>query len=86
VALISLRDPLRLTESAVDQQPVTRLFFFVAPSPRAHLDLLGRLGRLLRRGPVRELILANAPDAAILNAVAENDAAATGIPHTESTS
>ena len=84
VALISLRDPLRLTESAVDQQPVTRLFFFIAPSPRAHLDLLGRLGRLLRRGPARELILANAPDDAILNAVAENDAAATGIPHTES--
>lgn len=75
VALICLRDPLRLTESAVDDVPVTRLFFFVAPSPRAHLDLLGRLGTLLRRGPARELILANAPDEAILSAVADSDAA-----------
>lgn len=76
VALICLRDPLRLTESAVDEVPVTRLFFFIAPSPRAHLDLLGRLGRLLSRGPARELILGNAPDEAIFQAVAESDAAA----------
>jgi PTS system nitrogen regulatory IIA component len=85
VALICLRDSLRLTESAVDDVPVTRLFFFIAPSPRAHLDLLGRLGRLLRRGPARELILANAPDEAILAAVADSDAS-TGLPQTESAS
>lgn len=76
LALICLRDPLRLTESAVDAVPVTRLFFFIAPSPRAHLDLLGRLGRLLSRGPARGLILGNAPDEAIFQAVAESDAAA----------
>jgi PTS system nitrogen regulatory IIA component len=74
LALICLRDPLRLTES-VDAVPVTRLFFFIAPSPRAHLDLLGRLGRLLRRGPARELIAGNAPDEAIFQAVADSDAA-----------
>jgi hypothetical protein len=71
LAFICLRDPLRLTESAVDAVPVTRLFFFIAPSPRAHLDLLGRLGRLLRRGPARELFLRDAPDEAIFQAVAE---------------
>jgi len=76
LAFICLRDPLRLTESAVDAVPVTRLFFFIAPSPRAHLDLLGRLGRLLRRGPARELFLRDAPDEAIFQAVAESDAAA----------
>jgi PTS system nitrogen regulatory IIA component len=82
VALICLRDPLRL-ESAVDDVPVTRLFFFVAPSPRAHLDILGRLGRMLRSGPVRELVLSNAPDEAILKAVADSDASATGVPQVE---
>jgi PTS system nitrogen regulatory IIA component len=76
LALICLRDALRLTESAVDAVPVTRLFFFIAPSPRAHLDLLGRLGRLLSRGPARGLILENAPDEVIFQAVAESDAAA----------
>lgn len=76
LALICLRDALRLTESAVDTVPVTRLFFFIAPSPRAHLDLLGRLGRLLTRGPARDLILGNAPDEAIFDAVADSDAAA----------
>jgi PTS system nitrogen regulatory IIA component len=75
LALICLRDPLDLTESAVDTVPVTRLFFFIAPSPRAHLDLLGRLGRLLTRGPARDLILGNAPDDAIFQAVADSDAA-----------
>jgi nitrogen PTS system EIIA component len=76
LALICLRDPLRLAEAALDAVPVTRLFFFIAPSPRAHLDLLGRLGRLLTRGPARDLILADAPDDAIFKAVAESDAAA----------
>jgi len=84
VALICLRDPLRLTESAVDDVPVTRLFFFVAPSPRAHLDILGRLGRMLRSGPVRDLVLSNAPDEAILKAVADSDAMATAVPQAES--
>jgi PTS system nitrogen regulatory IIA component len=83
LALICLRDALRLTDSAVDAVPVTRLFFFIAPSPRAHLDLLGRLGRLLSRGPARGLILENAPDEVIFQAVAESDAAA-GVSSSES--
>lgn len=83
VALIFLRDPLRVTESVVDEVPVSRMFFFVAPSPRAHLDILGRLGRMLRSGPVRELVLSNAPDEAILKAVADSDASVTGVPQAE---
>jgi PTS system nitrogen regulatory IIA component len=75
LALICLRDPLHLTEPALDSVPVTRLFFFIAPSPRAHLDLLGRLGRLLKRGPVRDLIIGNAPDEAIFEAIADSPAA-----------
>lgn len=85
LALICLRDPLRLAEPALDAVPVTRLFFFIAPSPRAHLDLLGRLGRLLQRGPARELILGNAPDEAIFQVVADSDAAA-GVSPTEAES
>src|ERR1019366_3388528 len=40
VALVLLRDALVLTEPQVDHVPVNRLLFFIAPSPRAHLDLL----------------------------------------------
>ena len=56
VALMLLRDALTLSETPPDDVPVTRLFFFIAPSPRAHLDLLGRLSRVLARGPLRELL------------------------------
>ena len=75
VALILLRDPFPLTEAAVDHVPITHLFFFIAPSPRAHLELLARLGRLLSGGPVRDLVRANASDERILEAVAAADAA-----------
>lgn len=78
LALICLRDPLLLRDAPVDGVPVTRLFFFIAPSPRAHLDVLGRLGRLLTRGPARELILGSASDDAIFQAVADSDAAVIG--------
>jgi PTS system nitrogen regulatory IIA component len=74
LALICLRDPVQLSEP-VDAVPVTRLFFFIAPSPRAHLDLLGRLGRLLKRGPARDLIIGHAPDEAIFEAIADSDSA-----------
>ena len=84
VALICLRDSLPVTESGLDHVPVTRLFFFVAPSPRAHLDILGRLGRLLRSGPARELLLSDAADENIFKVIADSDASATGAPQSES--
>jgi PTS system nitrogen regulatory IIA component len=78
VALLLLREPLPMPEPPPDGVPITRLFFFLAPSPRAHLDLLGRLSRMLSRGPLRELITRGASDVEILDAVAAADAAATG--------
>jgi len=76
VALLLLRDALPLDEPPPDGVPVTRMLFFIAPSPRAHLDLLARLTRSLARGPLRELIVAAAKDDEILQAVDAVDAAA----------
>jgi PTS system nitrogen regulatory IIA component len=70
VAVLLLRDALTLAEPPPDGIPISRLFFFLAPSPRAHLELLGRLSRGLTRGPLRELVLRGAPDAEILAAAA----------------
>ena len=78
VALLFLREALAPTEPVPDAVPVTRLVFFIAPSPRAHLDLLGRLSRLLVRGPVRELLVRAAPDGEILEALASAEAPAAG--------
>jgi PTS system nitrogen regulatory IIA component len=75
IALILLKDPLIHSEPQLDEVPVTRLFFFVAPSPRAHLDILGRLSRILARGPLRELVTREAPDQEIFRTFAEFDAA-----------
>jgi nitrogen PTS system EIIA component len=77
VALLFLRDALPPDAAAPDGVPITRLGFFIAPSPRAHLDLLGRLSRSLTRGPLRELVVKGAPDAEIFQAVAAGDAALT---------
>ncbi len=77
VALLLLREPMPLPEPSPDEVPVTRLFFFIAPSPRAHLDLLGRLSRLLSsRGVLRELVLQGAPDEEIFKAIAAAETAA----------
>ena len=76
VALILLRDALVLTEPQVDEVPVTRLLFFIAPSPRAHLDLLGRISRALTRGPLREMVAKNASDDEIFLAAAASDESA----------
>ena len=73
VAMVLLRDALQLAEPSPDDVPVTRLVFFMAPSPRAHLDLLARLSRVLVRGPLRELLLRAASDEEILRAVAAAD-------------
>jgi nitrogen PTS system EIIA component len=83
VALIFLRDALPLSEAAVDDTPVVRLLFFVAPSPRAHLDLLGRLTRNLAGGPLRELLVAVAKDGEIFQAIDAVDAASVEAPKSE---
>ena len=65
-ALLLLREPLAIGEPVPDDQPVTRLLFFLAPSPRAHLELLGRLSTALRQGELRRLVLEGAPDEKIV--------------------
>lgn len=85
VALLLLREAIALAEPQPDEVPVTRLIFFIAPTPRAHLDLLGRLSRSLVRGPLRELVLRGASDAEIFAAVADSDRSSTSTPAKEET-
>jgi PTS system nitrogen regulatory IIA component len=70
VALLLLREPLTQAGPAPDNVPVTRMFFFIAPSPRAHLDLIGRLTRALSKGALREAVIQGASDAEIFAAAA----------------
>ncbi|MFZ5496637.1 MAG: PTS sugar transporter subunit IIA [Verrucomicrobiota bacterium] len=77
LALLLLREALPEAEP-LDGVPVTRLLFFIAPSPRAHLDLLGRLSRALKREDWRATISAGAGDADIYLAAAACDEAAAG--------
>jgi PTS system nitrogen regulatory IIA component len=70
VALLMLNDPLPLKEPPPDNIPVTRLLFFIAPSPRAHLEMLALFSTALTRRDLRQLILDAAPDEQILAALA----------------
>ena len=78
VALMLLREPLGAEVQAPDGLPIKRLFFFVAPSPRAHLDLVGRICRMLARGPLRDRVVRSAPDDEIFQAIEAADALASG--------
>jgi nitrogen PTS system EIIA component len=75
IAFILLRDALPPQALRVDEVPVTRLVFFIAPSPRAHLDLLGRLSRLFSRGTLREVLAKGGTDEEIFQSVDAADAA-----------
>lgn len=70
LAVILLRDSLAPPkELRMDDVPVTRLLFFIAPSPRTHLDLVGRLSRLLAKGTLREVLENGGTDEDILGSV-----------------
>ncbi len=76
LALVLLRDTIALEgEPPPDGVPVNRLFFFVAPTPRAHLELLAQLGAALSRGGLRSLVTEGASDAELFASVAAADAA-----------
>lgn len=75
VALLLLREPLAHL-APPDGVPVTRLFFFIAGSPRGHLDLLARISRSLGPGALRQLVLSGASDDEIFLAAAAADRAA----------
>ena len=72
-AIILLRDPLAINEPAPDEQAITRLLFFVAPSPRTHLEILAQLSAALARGDLSGLINRGAPDDELFAAVAAAD-------------
>lgn len=74
IALLLLRDALPLAEAPADGVPVTRLFFFIPPSPRAHLDTLARLSRAIPHGSLRDLVDRNAADGELFQALAAADA------------
>jgi PTS system nitrogen regulatory IIA component len=67
LALLFLREPLE--QPSLDAVPITRLLFFIAPSPRAHLEWLGQLSTALLRGRLKPLLLTGAPDAELLAAI-----------------
>lgn len=69
-ALLFLREPL--AQRAPDNVPIVRLLFFIAPSPRAHLELLGEISTAVLRGPLKRLVLAGAPDHEILAALSSS--------------
>lgn len=78
LALLLLKEGMPMPGNGPDEIPVTRLLFFIAPSPRAHLDLLGRLSRLLSSGGLRELLAQGADDGRIFAAIAAADALSSG--------
>ena len=80
-AIMILRDAVPLNEPAPDAVPITRLLFFVAPSPRAHLELLSRLSSALLRGGLRKPVVEAAGDEEIFNALI---AAETGVTQARS--
>lgn len=73
VALLCLEEGFTPAGPTPDGVTVQRMLFFVAPTPRAHLELLARLSRALAQGRFREAVRAGAGDEEILSAAAEAD-------------
>lgn len=73
LAMLFLSGPLGENEKPLDGIAITRLLFFIAPSPRAHLELLARLSALLRDPETRKLVLEAAPDPQLLAAIKRSD-------------
>jgi PTS system nitrogen regulatory IIA component len=71
LAILLLRDPAPLPQPPPDGVPVMRLLFFIAPSPRAHLEMVGQLSAHLLHGRLRSLLAEAAPDEALFAALAE---------------
>jgi PTS system nitrogen regulatory IIA component len=76
MALILLRDSLPPQDLRVDEVPIKRLLFFIAPSPRAHLDMVGRISRLLSARVLRDALDLGATDEDIYQIIADADVAA----------
>jgi len=83
MALILLRDSLPPQELRVDEVPINRLLFFIAPSPRAHLEMVGRISRLLSAKSLRDALDAGATDDVIYEVITAADSAAAKLKITE---
>ncbi len=73
LAIVFLTDPLSLANPPDDGVPLTRLLFFIAPSPRAHLEMLSLLSAALTRHGLRERMREGASDELLLAALAAAD-------------
>jgi len=73
IAFLLLEGPMPGCEPP-DDVPVRHLVFFIPPSPRTHLETLGRLSRALATGPLQELLRGDASDEALYGAIAAADA------------
>jgi PTS system nitrogen regulatory IIA component len=73
IAFLLLEGPMPDCEPP-DGVPVRHLVFFIPPSPRVHLETLGRLSRALATGPLQELLRDGASDEALYGAIAAADA------------
>jgi PTS system nitrogen regulatory IIA component len=73
LALLFLNDGLPLEEPPPDGVALTRLFFFIAPSPRVHLEALAKLSAALTRTGLRQLVIQAAADSRIFAELATAD-------------
>lgn len=71
VALVLLREPLIMEDPVPDSEPVKSLFFFIAPTPRGHLDLLAKLARLIHYDRFIATLKRDANDEAIFSVIEE---------------
>lgn len=70
VALIELNAPLPGTD-APDTAPITRLLFFLSPSPRQHVNMLGLLARSVASGELARAMDAGLDDEALTRALVD---------------
>jgi PTS system nitrogen regulatory IIA component len=76
IALILLTEPMTVAEPAPDEEHINRLLFFIAPSPRAHLEILGQISAALTRGNLQAPIREGAADEQIMAAIIAAEAEA----------
>ncbi len=76
ISVVFVRGLLTLNEPPDEGVNVDRLLFFLAPSPRAHLEMLAGLGAALTRGGMATRLQPGMTDAAIADVLAESVRAA----------
>lgn len=70
VALIQLNTPWDAVHPP-DDKPVTRLLFFISPTPRLHVNMLGLLARGIASGMLSQALDNGADDETLLRILAE---------------